>query len=137
MRLQLEVQETFGEPLLESPPLALPAAGALSPEVVQQLTRTQTPAGIDRLSGWLQTSLEAAERTSVVHVAFCPPFATAPRIAVRQASGPPARIRSVTILPHGVRLEIKLNFSSREPQRILLEFSAEAGANDECLSPNV
>lgn len=119
-----------GEPQPEAPPLAPVAPSALSPEVIQQLTRAQTASGVDRLSGWLQTSLAAGERTAVLHVAFCPPFAEAPRIVARQSAGPPARIRLVTILPHGVRLEIKLNFSSREPQRMLLEFSAETFVND-------
>jgi len=112
---------------LELPPwIAPPAAASSSAEVLQQLTRLHAPDGTDRLSGWLQTAFEPGERTAVVHVAFCPPFAETPKITVRPTSGPASRIKPGQILTHGVRLELKLNFASRDRQRVLLEFTAES-----------
>ena len=107
------------------PPPLRAAIGALSPEVVQQQTRTHLANGIDRLSGWLQMSLATSERNLTAHIAFCPPFIEAPKISLRQTAGPAGRIRAVQILPHGVRLELKLDFAPRQPQRVSVEFVAE------------
>ena len=48
------------------------------------------------------------------------------KISLRQTAGPAGRIRAVQILPHGVRLELKLDFSPRQPQRVSVEFVAES-----------
>jgi len=71
-------------------------------------------------------SLAVGERNATAHVAFCPPFLESPRISLRQTSGPPGRVRAVQILPHGVRLELKLDHSPRQPQRVAVEFVAES-----------
>ncbi len=109
---------------LTAPALA-PQSAALSPEVVQQQTRTHLANGMDRLSGWLQMSLATSERNATTHIAFCPPFVETPKISLRQTAGPAGRIRAVQILPHGVRLELKLDFAPRQPQRVSVEFVAE------------
>jgi len=109
---------------LTPPPLA-PQSAALSPEVVQQQTRTHLANGMDRLGGWLQMSLATNERNATTHIAFCPPFIEPPKISLRQTAGPAGRIRAVQILPHGVRLELKLDFAPRQPQRVSVEFVAE------------
>jgi hypothetical protein len=109
---------------LTPPPLA-PQSTLLSSEVVQQQTRTRLANGMDRLSVWLQMPLAASERNATAHVAFCPPFLEIPRISLRQTAGPAGRIRAVQILPHGVRLELKLDLSPRQPQRVSVEFVAE------------
>ncbi len=109
---------------LASPALA-PSLPNVSPEVVQQQTRTYLANGVDRLSGWLQMSLATSERNATAHVAFCPPFLEVPKISLRQTAGPAGRIRAVQILPHGVRLELKLDLSPRQPQRVSVEFVGE------------
>ena len=103
-----------------------PVVASSSPTVLQQLTREKTADGLDRLWGWLQTSFEPGERTALVHVAFCPPFAETPKISVRPSAGPASRIKPSQVLAHGVRLELKLNFASRQLERVLLEFTAES-----------
>jgi hypothetical protein len=107
------------------PPALVPQSATLSPEVVQQQTRTHLANGMDRLSGWLQMSLATSERNATTHIAFCPPFAETPKISLRQTAGPAGRIRAVQILPHGVRLELKLDLAPRQPQRVSVEFVAE------------
>lgn len=107
-------------------PLLPPQTPAPSAEIMQQSTRSRTAAGIDRLAGWLQMSLTTGERTVMAHVAFCPPFIEMPKISLRQTAGPAGRVRAVQILPHGVRLELKLDHSPRQPQRVSVEFVAES-----------
>jgi hypothetical protein len=112
-------------PFHTAPPLLAPQSPPLSSEVVQQQTRSRLANGVDRLSGWLQMSLATSERNATAHVAFCPPFIEVPKISLRQTAGPAGRIRAVQILPHGVRLELKLDLSPRQPQRVSVEFVAE------------
>jgi hypothetical protein len=70
--LPMPVRPEINEPLA---PRARPAE-APSPfgDIVQQFVRTQSAAGIDRIHGWLRTTLAASERNATLHVAFCPPF---------------------------------------------------------------
>jgi hypothetical protein len=107
-------------------PLLPPASPATSAEVIQQSTRSHTAGGVDRLAGWLQMALAAGERNATAHIAFCPPFLETPKISLRQTAGPAGRIRAMQILPHGVRLELKLDHSPRQPQRVAVEFIAES-----------
>jgi hypothetical protein len=109
-------------PLFFPPPDVSPR----SAEMHQQLTRASLADGADRLAGWLQATFAPGERTSTVHVAFCPPFAEPPKVSLRQTSGPATRIKPGQILAHGVRLELKLNFASRAAERVLVEFAAES-----------
>jgi hypothetical protein len=95
-------------------------------DVVQQFVRTQSAAGIDRIHGWLKTTLMASERNATLHVAFCPPFDESPKFTVLQTSGPAARIKPVQLLPYGVRLELKRLEPGDKVATILLEFSAES-----------
>ncbi|HEV2971549.1 MAG TPA: hypothetical protein VGY55_16350 [Pirellulales bacterium] len=111
--------------------LAQPSLPRLPPpvatsDVVQQLVRTRSAAGLDRMQGWLRTEFEPTERNATLHVAFCPPFAEAPRLTVLQISGPAARIKPVQLLPYGVRLEVKRLLAGHDPATVVLEFSAES-----------
>ncbi len=99
---------------------------SLAADVVQQLTRTQSADGTDRLSGWLQAILEAGQRT--VSPSFCPCSLPLPQVVLRQNSGPSVRIKAVQVLTHGVRLEIKLNYTSRQQERFVFVFSEEIPA---------
>lgn len=97
---------------------------APSAAVMQQLTRGRTARGADVLSGWLRAPLEAGQRTASVHVAFCPPFSAAPRATVEQRDGPKARIKTVQLLPYGVRFDLKLADPATESTDVVLHFSA-------------
>jgi hypothetical protein len=99
----------------------------LSPsgDVTQRLIRTCSAAGVERIEGWLKAIAKPGERTMHLHVAFCPPFERIPQFTVIQSSGPSARIRTVQLLPYGVRLELKLSEPSNEREVVVIEFSAE------------
>jgi len=95
-------------------------------DVLQQLTRSRGADGVERLSGWLRVPLTAGQRNTSVHVAFCPPFARTPGIAVRQLEGPQARIKTVQLLPYGARFDLKLASRSDAPGWVVLQLSARA-----------
>ncbi len=92
--------------------------------VLQQLTRSRAAGGAEEISGWLRTSFAAGQRTASVHVAFCPPLAAVPELAVEQIDGPEARIKTAQVLPYGARVDLKLAAASGEPASVLLQFSA-------------
>jgi hypothetical protein len=139
------IESTAGHSIAESglveslvasdPPLAVSRVEHLSPllppdnhvagEIIQQSTRSRCGDGTDRLAGWLQISLATGERNATAHVGFCPPFSAVPKISLRQMSGPAGRVRAVQILPHGVRLELKLDHSPRHAECVSVEFVAE------------
>jgi hypothetical protein len=96
----------------------------LSEEITQQLTRSQTADGAEELSGWLRMPFAAGQRTGSVHVAFCPPFAATPELAVEQIGGPEGRIKTAQLLPYGARLDLKLSATADEATTVLLQFSA-------------
>lgn len=97
-------------------------------EVLQQLTRRQLADGAEELTGWLRVPFAADQRTENVHVAFCPPFTTAPHLSVVQSAGPPARVKTAQLLPYGVRLDLKLSSPAGAHATVLLEFAARAEA---------
>ena len=92
--------------------------------VLQKLTLSQDADGSQRLSGWVRLRLEAGQRSGVVHVAFCPPFAQTPEWSLEQLDGPPARIRTAQLLPHGVRLDLKLAAAAADAASVLVRFTA-------------
>ena len=96
--------------------------------VTQQLTRSQAADGTESLSGWLRIPLALGQRTANVHVAFCPPFPHTPRTMVKQLDGPEARIKTVQLLPYGVRFDLKLREPSESAAAVLLQFSAAAAS---------
>ena len=109
---------------------------AASARFAQRVERVQAVDGRDILAGTLTTRLSAGQVTAHVHVAFCPPFASVPRLDFRHAAGPAARIKLGQILPHGARIDVKLDAPSAGPVFLELEIRAtqepeEAAADDQ------
>lgn len=94
--------------------------GDLPANVVQRLTRARDVAGTDVLDGSLRADLAADQRTTSVHVAFCPPFARLPEVNVEQTAGPDARIKVAQVLPYGARLEVRLARLPHQPSTVTL-----------------
>jgi hypothetical protein len=86
----------------------------------QEVVRRRAPDGADTVEARLRLDFEAGSRTRVEHLAFCPPLAGIPRAEWSQSWGPPARIRVVQVLPHGSRIEVRLNEPAQEPLAILV-----------------
>ena len=95
-------------------------------EVVQQLTRIRTADETEELRGWLRVPFAAGQRTASVHVAFCPPLAATPELAVEQIDGPDARLKTAQLLPYGARIDLKLAAAAEQAGVVVLEFVARA-----------
>jgi hypothetical protein len=102
------------------------ADGPPDETVTQKITRSQAADGTESISGWLRIPLAPGQRTANVHVAFCPPFPHTPRARVKQLDGPEARVKTVQLLPYGVRFDLKLTDPSESAAAVLLQFSAKA-----------
>lgn len=111
-------------PAWHAPRRPVSAEEILSEDVTQQLMRSRAADGAEELSGWLRPAFAAGQRTGSIHVAFCPPFAGTPELAVEQIDGPEARIKTAQLLPYGVRLDLKLAAAAEQPTTVLLQFSA-------------
>jgi hypothetical protein len=94
-------------------------------QLIQQLTRLTTAAGADRLQATLYAQLPIRSRTTSVHVAFCPPFASLPHVEFEQANGPAARIKLAQLLVHGARFDVKLQAAAAESETVCIEMTAE------------
>lgn len=117
----------YDPPQAPQPLAAVFPPAAVPPEdVVQQLTRGRAADGSEVLAGWLRVEMAAGQRTASLHVAFCPPFAQSPRLAVEQLGGPAARIKTMQLLPYGVRFDLKLDQPSPAPASVLLQFAARS-----------
>ena len=97
---------------------------AASARFAQRIERVQAVDGRDILAGTLSTRLAAGQVTAHVHVAFCPAFESVPRLDFRQAAGPAARIKLGQVLPHGARIDVKLDAPPAEPVFLELEVRA-------------
>jgi hypothetical protein len=106
--------------LMPGPPPPLPG------DVLQEFVRTRQPDGAEVLTGRIRVSLAPGQRNVPVHLAFCPPFASIPRITVAQRQGPPGRIKEVQVLPFGARLDVKLAQASQTPAAVLLEIAVRS-----------
>jgi len=106
--------------------VAIPPAEVPADDITQQLTRSVAAGGLDVLTGWLRAGFAPGQRTASVHVAFCPPFAKTPRLAVEQLDGPSARIKTAQLLPYGTRLDLKLTHPATDASDVLLRFRAHS-----------
>jgi hypothetical protein len=97
---------------------------AIPPEVTQYLTRMRTPEGGEAMSGVLRVEFTAQQKTQVVHVSFCPPFAATPQFCVEPGDGPPASVEVSQLAPFGARLEVKLDCPAQQSSTVTLQFEA-------------
>jgi len=98
-------------------------------DVVQEFVRTQQPDGSERLTGRIRVPVSPGQRTTTVHLAFCPPFGHTPKIVVTQREGPAARLKESQLLPHGARLDVKLAQAAEAPASVLLEIAVRGQAS--------
>jgi hypothetical protein len=126
----LLAEQVFAWTWLVRPRLVAPRQDvlALAPDavLVQQLIRTRSPDGSERISGHVRVPLVAGQRTAHAHVAFCPPLESVPRIEVDQLDGPESRIKAAQVLLLGVRFDVKLAGSHAADTNVLFAFSAYA-----------
>ena len=103
-----------------------PAIGSdkRSEQVLQQLTRSRIADGSEAIHGTLLAEFAPGERTTILHVAFCPPFEQLPSVEVEVDHGPGCDVKLAQVLHQGARLEVRLTRASTAAQQVTLEILA-------------
>ena len=100
--------------------------------LLEHLHRIRTPEGTDVRSGWVRVDFASGQRTTAVHIAFCPPFSHRPLLHLQQAAGPPVRLKTTHLYPYGLRIEVKREQIGLDRSAwVLLEFQAQCPAGSE------
>ncbi len=102
----------------------------ISGALVQSLTRERTADGGESLHALVRAACEPGDQVAVVHLAFCPPLATAPELTahVLDESGGEARITLAQ--SYGARVEVRLPRAAVEGQAVLIEVLGSVAAKD-------
>ena len=93
----------------KSPPTSLQSPLPQSETVQQQMTRTRTIEGLDRLESTFWAEFPADAMTATVHIPFCPAFERVPKVQVLPADATSASLRIVSPKTFGVRIDVKRN----------------------------
>ena len=93
-------------------------------EVWQQLTHTRDGSGQGAFYGRLRGEFAAGQRSTSLHVAFCPPLETVPQVFAEQLEGPEVTIRTVQVLPYGIRFDVKRSSLGSSSETVVIEFYA-------------
>ncbi len=95
-------------------------------DVLAETVRRRAADGHESIHGWTLAEFAAGQRSSTVHVAFCPALAGQPSCEAEQVAGPPATVRVIQILPLGARIEARLDAPASRPVAVRIEFAAAA-----------
>jgi hypothetical protein len=91
---------------------------------LQQFTRSRMVDGSETIAGTLLAEFAPGERTTILHVAFCPPFERLPSVDAEVADGPACDVKLAQILHQGARFEARLARASTSLERVTIEFVA-------------
>ena len=89
----------------------------------QNLTRSVVPNSEtnqpeDTLSGLLRVTFAAHQKSSLIYVAFCPPFAKVPVVECNSCDGIADVDPPMTILPHGVQIPVSRSETEQEESSV-------------------
>ncbi len=93
--IDLEVSEESGE-------------DSISEHLIQQLTRERTTAGNEALHALVRATCTPGDRLAVVHLAFCPPLDSAPRLTAHVLDDSGAEAKITLAETYGTRIEVRL-----------------------------
>lgn len=118
---------------VRSPVLALESLPVFRAGVARKRTanratawqRRRTTMSGDLVEGVVRLALEPGQRVAVGHVAFCPPFAAAPRIAARLVGLASARLKVSQSLPQGARFECRLSSPAGRRGSVTIAYRAD------------
>lgn len=105
-------------PLKELTVAKRPAAG----HEFQQIVRTRDSAGVETVTATLRADFVEGQRHATVYVAFCPPLAGVPRIAVAPVTD--AEIKIVQAFAHGARIDVRLARAAPQARSVHLHVDA-------------
>lgn len=92
--------------------------------VSQQLTRSVEVDGADVCRGTARADFTAGQRTASIHLAFCPPFATTPKLEAAATEASDAVIKIGQVLPYAARIDVKLSDPTPLPRDVVIAFTA-------------
>lgn len=103
-----------------------PSASELASDeqIIQQLHRVRNTSGQEMVFGTLRADFGAGQRTTTVHVGFCPPLSHRPQVEAEPLDGPDAVVKVVQTLPHGARLDVRLATPATEACQVQVDFAA-------------
>ena len=90
----------------------------------EQLRRSQTEEGHERVEGTVRIRFEPGQRIGHAHIPFCPAFAGVPRFECELIEGPDGRVKATQVQPFGARVEAKLAEDAAEEAMVWVGFSA-------------
>jgi hypothetical protein len=102
---------------------------SISDALVQQLTRQQTKSGGESIHAILRAACEPGDSRVVVHLAFCPPLAKAPKLAAYPLDESGAEAATTVAETYGARIELRLSGPAAAGDHILLEVVGEAAGD--------
>jgi hypothetical protein len=102
---------------------------SISDALVQQLTRQQTKSGGESIHAILRAACEPGDSRVVVHLAFCPPLAKAPKLAAYPLDESGAEASTTVAETYGARIELRLPRPAAAGEHILLEVVGEAAGD--------
>jgi hypothetical protein len=89
-------------------------------QILQQLTRSRTPAGHESIHGTLLAEFAAGQQTATLHAPFCPPFERLPNVELESA----ADAKVVQTLHNGAQIEVRLARPANAPATATVELFA-------------
>lgn len=99
------------------------SAEPMDKTVRQQMIRSKTEEGLDRLDGTFWAEFPAETMTATVHIPFCPAFDRVPKVQVFPIDKADAHVRMAPPKTFGVRIDVKRN--NREQDSLCFSVIAE------------
>jgi hypothetical protein len=91
---------------------------------IQQLTRYRTADGAHSIHGTLLAELEPGERSTTIHIAFCPPFERLPTVEAEAVDDSSATVKLSQVLHNGVQIDVRLPEPAEDKYCITIEMTA-------------
>jgi hypothetical protein len=91
---------------------------------LQQLTRYRSPDGTHSIHGTLLVEFKPGDRSTAIHVAFCPPFERLPMVEVEVEDDACASAKLTQLLHHGVEIEVRRSEAFDEQQSVTVQLFA-------------
>lgn len=110
---------------LEREPPA-PRAQGDGESLIAMLERRSTPGGGESIAGRLAARFEPGRQTQSLHVSFCPPLQTTPKVEWSLEGEYEAEVRLVQRLPYGARFDVRLPEPAEDALVFTLRFTARA-----------
>ncbi|MBB73311.1 MAG: hypothetical protein CMJ75_02225 [Planctomycetaceae bacterium] len=93
--------------------------------VFQQSSRAHNAEGGEVLEFYCRSVFPPAARSQTVHLAFCPPLESVPRLRVDHFAGSPASFKIAEVQAYGARIEVRLAGIRDHQQEVVIHVHGE------------